>query len=258
MAVAVNPRDQHHAPGGIEVDIRIALGREHRVHALEDIGVVEVVLKEGGLDQRRLLVGGDQDAGDAGGVAGAILHGRRLGLRRRNLVGHHRLGTEAGWRRPNHANFLARDRSQGDMVDTRHQVELARDPPDPRQRLRCVDRALLDLEQDFDCGRFTEALVAFENVGDAVVRGNQIGNRGLRLETVRDTHDADGKKSRQRQVYDDDLPSPVKQKIGSPLTHRQHSEIDRLPFAASVPSDQTRPLEVKLDYGVSISRAHRT
>jgi hypothetical protein len=75
---------------------------------------------------------------------------------------------------------------------------------------------------------------------------------------VRDTHDADGKKSRHRQVYDDDLPSPVKQKIGSPLTYRQHSEIDRLPFAASVPSDQTRPLEVKLDYGVSISRAHRT
>ena len=106
------------------------------------------------------------------------------------------------------------------MVDTRHQVEVTRDPPDPGERLRRVDRALLDLEQDFDRGRLAEALVALEDVGDAVVRGNQVSDRGLGLETVRDTHDADGKKSGQRQVYDDDLPAPVEQKIGGPLTHR--------------------------------------
>ena len=95
------------------------------------------------------------------------------------------------------------------MVDARHQVERARDPPDSGERLGRVDRAVLDLEQDFDRGRLAEALVALEDIGDAVVRRNQVGDRGLGLKAARDAHDPDGKKSGQRHVYDDDLPAPA-------------------------------------------------
>ncbi len=150
--IGIHPAYQGGLPGDVEIDTRIGLLLTNTLHLVKNRTVIQFPLVEGRLDQRRLHIGGNQQAVNPGVGLDVLTHLRQLAVTPTGLQAIE-IGSGIhipGLCQPHFAYRAVGDAGHGIVVDTRQLIYLLGDSIDALDDIVSEQVALLHLDRHDD------------------------------------------------------------------------------------------------------------
>ena len=210
--------------------IGIACFLDQALHVVEGHAVVEALLDERRVDQRRRVVTRDQEGARIRRLVDATAKVGQFFRCLRYAILHQRPHVDTERRGFGVARFFGGDRQDLIVIDARRKVDVTRQLPHLLQGVRVVDVAILALDHDGHRQRIAEIRMILEHLHEGIVLRQQVREDRLQLDVAKPDGEERGNRDKHRPgdllVSDD----PDR----DPLTQREHI-LPRSGFAARCP-----------------------
>jgi hypothetical protein len=172
--VGVHPAGQHGLAGCVYLVVFIPFALDQLLYECKGLPVIQQPLDEGGLDQRRAFILGDQESPDIARLVHAVpeLVDFFSGFRRPVL--HHGADVDSVGCGLSVAGFFGRDGKNLVVVNGRRQVYITRHPPDLCQGFGIVDIAVLALDHYGDGQWIAEIRVILVGLYEGMIFWKQV------------------------------------------------------------------------------------